>query len=722
MASNSSSHVTVGPTKRTSLSGFPGGNASILLDRSKAGIRGSTPDSEALASSDDEQDQFHRLHPATNNPVPKPTRRASWLTEAQKPSNRKSSFGGAVPFSPASPGVGMSPSDQTPWGTSVVSSTGSTMGRGYSNSTSIPWGNTIWNSESQKAPPPRLTEVLTSPTTMIPPASTGIYSEEPPYSPVQGRENMVDPAIPFAIPLQPTLKTYRSQSYSVGQLDPETTNQPSNSFGMHNLYGRPRNGPSHSGLQHRPSRPSMLGDSSHDPSLLGQLREVEDDEESSTGSVSGVQLAATQARIEELAMENALLRQQAADQLESTRVRHRAASSSSVNNTTAASVQTMHQRIRESVPEESDYALYEVDDPDTQRFYRYGGLNGRRSSEYGTKSVTQYTFAGAPENRTLENVKKGHWQSSLGFGGIGEPPQSRRHSFADVPTRQNSIGSNGDAQTSQTTMDVNARSNGRHGSPGGGGYCDGLGRPSQGDDGEYAQFHYSPQSFQEQKLELQHLRDRAFAVNYFSRTEPSLRNGEGRGPLSSGSLHQQYMQSQYGRPQHLGHHQPRPNQLLYVVTFKCQRADVFYVQEGTGLQVRKGDLVIVEADRGTDLGTVASENLPWAEAKEQKERFIEEQHSLLMMWSHHNQNGTIAGPNPNGQPSPHPGASPGHLGSHEFPGGDLKPKMIKRLAQPHETSILREKEGNEAKAKRVCQQKVVEHRLNMEILDAEFQM
>jgi cell fate regulator YaaT (PSP1 superfamily) len=53
---------------------------------------------------------------------------------------------------------------------------------------------------------------------------------------------------------------------------------------------------------------------------------------------------------------------------------------------------------------------------------------------------------------------------------------------------------------------------------------------------------------------------------------------------------------------------------------------------------------------------------------------------------------------------------------------DLKPKMIKRLAQPHEIQTLRDKEANEAKAKRVCQQKVLEHRLPMEILDAEFQM
>jgi len=54
--------------------------------------------------------------------------------------------------------------------------------------------------------------------------------------------------------------------------------------------------------------------------------------------------------------------------------------------------------------------------------------------------------------------------------------------------------------------------------------------------------------------------------------------------------------------------------------------------------------------------------------------------------------------------------------------GELKPKLIKRLAQKHEVVALREKEGNEAKAKRVCMQKVKEHGLNMEILDAEFQM
>ena len=32
-------------------------------------------------------------------------------------------------------------------------------------------------------------------------------------------------------------------------------------------------------------------------------------------------------------------------------------------------------------------------------------------------------------------MKKAQWQTSLGFGSMREVPQSRRHSFADVPPR-----------------------------------------------------------------------------------------------------------------------------------------------------------------------------------------------------------------------------------------------------------------------------------------------
>lgn len=177
-----------------------------------------------------------------------------------------------------------------------------------------------------------------------------------------------------------------------------------------------------------------------------------------------------------------------------------------------------------------------------------------------------------------------------------------------------------------------------------------------------------------------------------------------------------------------GMSQPRQSQSLHIVLFKCSRADVFYIQEGTGLTVKPGDLVIVEADRGTDLGTVAKDNVDWQTAKELKEHYAEEHYKWLMMYSHNAtaQDGTGAGlmaasngmqasaVGGMGPPNPHHAQEPN--------AGELKPKLIKRLAQSHEVMALRDKEGNEAKAKRTCMTKVKEHGLNMEILDAEFQM
>lgn len=177
-----------------------------------------------------------------------------------------------------------------------------------------------------------------------------------------------------------------------------------------------------------------------------------------------------------------------------------------------------------------------------------------------------------------------------------------------------------------------------------------------------------------------------------------------------------------------GMSQPRHNQLLHIVLFKCSRADVFYIQEGTGLTVKPGDLVIVEADRGTDLGTVAKDNVDWQTAKELKEHYAEEHYKWLVMYSQNAaaQEGTGAGlmAASNGLQGSAIGGMGPPSGHHmqEANSGELKPKMIKRLAQSHEIHGLRDKEGNEAKAKRMCMQKVKEHGLNMEILDAEFQM
>ncbi|KAF2647397.1 hypothetical protein K491DRAFT_723469 [Lophiostoma macrostomum CBS 122681] len=44
----------------------------------------------------------------------------------------------------------------------------------------------------------------------------------------------------------------------------------------------------------------------------------------------------------------------------------------------------------------------------------------------------------------------------------------------------------------------------------------------------------------------------------------------------------------------------RPGRRLYVVTCKFSRADIYYIYDNTGLEIRAGDLVITEGDHGCD--------------------------------------------------------------------------------------------------------------------------
>ena len=715
MASTSSPQTQPSQGKRGSISTYGGGNASLLLEKTKAGIRRSTPDSEALASSDDEQDQRYQ-HPTTMvQQMPRPNRRASWLSEVQQGPQRKGSLTGtysSVSSHPSTPAT-----EPTSWPSNMGPQSGSTVGRGHSNSTSFPWGGTIWNSDAQKGPPSRLSEVLPSPTTVVPTGSSSFFGDAPLTSPSARRDSTTDSAIPFAIPLHPTPKTYRSQSYSVGQLDPELTNGYPAPI-QHAPSGRARVGSSYAGVQRRPSRPSMLGEFSHDTSVLEQLREVDDDEESATSSEAGVQLSHTQARtIEQLAMENAILRQQAAaNQLAASNAGF--VSNGAANMSARLAGRTLQQQMSDSVldePEEMPSSMHELSIQ--QDFNQYGTI-GRRFNEINANPGSQFSVTDIPENRKLDSVKKGQWQSSLGFGGLAEIPQSRRHSFADVPTRHGSMSSAGDAQNSHLS-DIRAVP----------GYNEGVVHQSQGDSGEYD--HFRLHSLEEKALELEHLRNRNFAASYFSNADPSPRSPDlYRTSNSPSSMHLKYgIHSPHGRSHHSNHSHGH-GQFLYLVTFKACRAEFYYVQEGTGLQVKIGDLVIVEADRGTDLGTVAQDNVDWGSAKDLKDQYAEEHYRWLMMFSRHGQNGSIPASNPNALASSngvHASAvggmgPPGQTPSLDTPNAEIKPKMIKRLAQSHEIQTLKDKEGNEAKAKRMCQQKVAEHHLNMEILDAEFQM
>lgn len=645
--------------------------ASARLEKTHPGVRRSTPDSEALASSDDDGDHAP-LNQTITAPTTKPTRRTSWLNEVPLAAQRKHSLPGG-PSNPASPS-----GEQAPWAANVSPGLTGSFNWNQSSGGGFPWGTGIWNTESRKEPPPRLAEMIPSPTMPNPPPVSGALGDEL-LSPIS-RTVSGESAIPFSIPLRPTPKTHRSQSYSVGQMDPEYLGMMAQKSGAQYPSGRPGQ---MSAVQSRASRPSVLGELGHDPAMLGRVTEDEDDQESLN---SDNDYSASQARtIEQLARENALLRQAAAaGQLEH-QFHDRTTSSAS-----AANIHTLH-RIRGGVPEE-DLAVEDLGElRDIPGYSNVRGNTRRRFSEHSANVEQQFSPVPALENRALENVRKAHWQTSLGFGGVDDIPQSRRHSFADIPMRHSSISS----------VDSGATATPRAG----------LGE--RGD--RWGSLDYGNPSMPSRKFTLPQSSTAVDLSEYYSRDQ--LR-GDGSSDIPT-ALNQYAMSGAYGRqPSTLSH--AYQNQLLYIVTFKCHRADVFYIQEDTGLQVKPGDLVIVEADRGTDLGTVEHANVSMQKARELKQQYADEHYKWLMMFS---RQGQLEGAN---SPAGLGRSATGGMGPHghgvQEPSAEVKPKLIKRLAQNHEILTLRDKEGNEAKAKRVCQQKVAEHRLNMEILDAEFQM
>ncbi|RMD39658.1 hypothetical protein DV735_g5472, partial [Chaetothyriales sp. CBS 134920] len=587
-------------------------SAGLLFDKSNPGVRRTTPDSEAMASSDDEGDSSK--NPAASNPkITKPTRRTSWLNDVSATSiTRKPSV--TAPYSPSASNPGTPAVDQPAW-SGIANASGPAWNH---PGPSISWGG-IWGQDARKDHPSRLQEV-------IPQAPEGI---------------------PFSIPLQPTPKTYRSQSYSVGQLD---TSSVTPSSGLISTADAPRSraAAAYPSLQRRTSRQGGIGGLD---SGLGKVREDDDEEEpefpESTDHYDPAQVQRTQ-RLEQ---ENAQLRY-------ALHSRDRTLSSHSTN-------QPRNPRIPTGIPQEYDNAVDDQEDLSASSLLQRRGNNMRRMSE---QAVLAYDKQQSPS--AFDSSRKAHWQTSLGFGPIQEAPQSRRHSLAEVPTRHGSASSHGDLGVST--------------------YASGPQDSMPGEDSGY------------------------FATSASTRE------------AADTHVHSSYLTSQpYSPHSHLGTYLGPASAPLHIVNFKCCRSDVFYVQDNTGLQVGIGDLVIVEADRGTDLGTVQHINVTWDEARRYKEHYAEEHYKWLMMFSQQSRNGGPNVINPNGipgRPGSGMGQAAGHHGAHDAGHSELKPKMIKRLAQAHEIKTLQDKEGNEAKAKRVCQQKVIEHRLNMEILDAEFQM
>lgn len=102
---------------------------------------------------------------------------------------------------------------------------------------------------------------------------------------------------------------------------------------------------------------------------------------------------------------------------------------------------------------------------------------------------------------------------------------------------------------------------------------------------------------------------------------------------------------------------------LYIVTFKAGRRDVFYCPDPT-LLISNGDRVIVEADRGSDLGTVVADQLTPVEVREWQER--QATAALLSGASQHQPPGMAMGGGTSPVPAP-PVTQHVRKGSHPVP-------------------------------------------------------
>lgn len=125
---------------------------------------------------------------------------------------------------------------------------------------------------------------------------------------------------------------------------------------------------------------------------------------------------------------------------------------------------------------------------------------------------------------------------------------------------------------------------------------------------------------------------------------------------------------------------------FYVVEFKGGRSDLFYGQPGS----KENDLVIVEADRGYDIGKITIENI----TKQQLESLYK------MLYDDVNNE-----------------EAPVSTKRHDI----MYIKCIFRQAKQDEITLLMAKSQDEKKALMVCQSKIKQKKLNMQVIDAEYQ-
>ncbi|KAJ3796134.1 PSP1 C-terminal conserved region-domain-containing protein [Lentinula aff. detonsa] len=254
-------------------------------------------------------------------------------------------------------------------------------------------------------------------------------------------------------------------------------------------------------------------------------------------------------------------------------------------------------------------------------------------------------------------------------------------------------------------------------------------------------------------------------------------------PQQQPHLHQAHPHVQHA-PQHQQSH-PQPEHALgrgvplsavphtwklFIVEFKAGRTDLFYLTDAVKAEIMRneagyaamqshghangngngtahaqsegtegtdsahypikvGDLVIVEADRGRDLGRVVNDNITveeveaWLDAgRSASGQILDSSQQPNQQWSDSplptpiSPTGVYAGI-PLANPNSSPGTGGGGAGSKK----EINPKQIYGKAGPPEASMLAAKMSDEMKALQLCQSKVRAKKLPMEVVDAEYQ-
>ncbi|KAL5413533.1 hypothetical protein PMIN03_003744 [Paraphaeosphaeria minitans] len=571
------------------------------FDKSKLAMRRPTPDSDVLASSDDDHEAV-APPPARQTGAPFPTtRRPSWM--AQDLPNRKNSLPSvSLGSQPTAPSFSLdSPSR----------------------------GPTLWNTSSFTAGPSanRLKEMLPSPTSAQGPVDKTFGA--PPSS-------QTDDTVGFLLNNQHTVrKAVRSQSYSVGQGE----------------IGSPA---SHlrSALRHRPSKPSLLATES--AVGLGQLREDDNDEiDSSNGSQHGIPLHPDYYQQETRSTKAMATKQVTIIAPPARRLSH--------------SMRSMTQNDVDDVAE-SAYGTRVM--PLTRRYSEHVSIAAEADDM--AQSQDSHSWGGSMPRFNTDALSRRHSIAHYGSN-IG--------STFSHPTLGNTQEEEEETSPLETVLPVLP--------------------PAQND-------------------------PRWSTLDYFSGFGPAART------INSSAIsaahpaptvnHPPPPPNAYANPSGYG----RPGRRIYVVQFKCSRSEVYYLYENTGLEIRVGDLVIVEGDRGHDLGQVTHADVTMDDAKRLKNEANEDHFRWLVMFSQYSVAGASAknamlGSLFRAHEVPKTGNRPQLTGMGVQQDPENKPRMIRRLAQTHEILQLRDKEGEEARAKRMATEKALDHNLPMEILDAEFQ-